>query len=170
MHRQPRTTGSHALSQNFHPLDLHRAVQGSRDRLGLDQLDGLLLHNPSVETLRNPEIHDFFDELLRSGQTAHAGVSVETLPELEAALSIPAITIVQMPLAVVGALSGTDIPEQLRQRNIGVFVREVLGTLMPATGSLREAVSIAIAPDFVTATVIGVSTRRHLNELVSVMS
>jgi hypothetical protein len=33
--------------------------------------------------------------------------------------------------------------------------------------SLREAISTAIAPDFVTSALIGVSTRHHLTELLS---
>jgi len=35
---------------------------------------------------------------------------------------------------------------------------------------VREMVSAAIAPDFVAAAIIGVSTRRHLNELLSAIS
>ena len=35
------------------------------------------------------------------------------------------------------------------------------------SGHSREALSAAIAPDFVTAAIIGVSTRQHLNELLS---
>jgi aryl-alcohol dehydrogenase-like predicted oxidoreductase len=161
------------VSQNFRPLDLRRAVEGSRRRLGLDRLDGLLLHSPSLEILRNPEIHDFLGDLLRSGQAAQVGASVESLPEVEAALSMPVITILQVPLAVANVLSGTAVLEHIRRRNIGLFVREVLrrpDTGIGGTRSLRETVSAAIAPDFVTAAIIGVSTRRHLNELLSAIS
>jgi aryl-alcohol dehydrogenase-like predicted oxidoreductase len=156
------------VSYNFHPSDLRRAVEGSRRRLHLDRLDGLLLHSPSLETLRDPEIRDFLDELLHSGQAAHVGTSVETLPEVEAALSMRLpLTILQVPVTVAYALSGTAI-EHIRQRNIGVFVRGILTDLIPGTRPPREAISAAIASDFVTAAIVGVSTRRHLNELLSV--
>jgi aryl-alcohol dehydrogenase-like predicted oxidoreductase len=158
------------VSDNFHPRDLRRAVEGSRRRLGLDQLDGLLLHSPSLETLRNPEIHDFLSELLRSGRAAHVGASVESLPEVEAALSAPAVTILQVPLTVANALLGTAVLEHIRQRKIGVFVRDVLASLTPGSYPLREAVSMAISPDFITAAIIGVSTRHHLDELLSAIS
>jgi len=158
------------VSHSFRPLDLRRAVENSRRRLRLDRLDGLLLHSPSLETLHDPKIHDFLAELLHSGRAAHVGASVESLPEVEAALSMQAITILQVPLAVANELSGTAILEQVRRRNIGVFVREVLSGLIPGTYSLRKAVSVAIAPEFVTAALIGVSTRRHLNELLSAVS
>src|ERR1700761_1638512 len=35
---------------DFSPTDLRPAVEASRRRLGVDQLDGLLLHSPSNET------------------------------------------------------------------------------------------------------------------------
>jgi aryl-alcohol dehydrogenase-like predicted oxidoreductase len=158
------------VSYNFRPHDLSLAVEGSRRRLRLDQLDGLLLHSPSLETLRDPEVHDFLAELLHSGRAAHVGASVKSLPEVEAALSIPTITMLQVPLAVAGALSGTAIIEHIRHRNIGVFVREILEGVRLGTCSPREAISAAITPDFVTAAIIGVSTRRHLNESLSVFS
>jgi len=101
------------VSQNFHPPDLRRAVEGSRRRLGVDRLDGLLLHSPSLDILSNPEIHDFLDDLLRRGQAARVGASVESLPEVEAALSISAIRILQVPLAVANMLSGTAVLEHI---------------------------------------------------------
>jgi len=159
-----------AMSQNFDPPRLRWAVEGSRHRLGLDQLDALLLHNPSVETLRNPEIHDFLAELLNTRQADRVGASVESLAEVEAALTIPAITMLQVPVAVANELSDTAALEHIRRRNIGVFVREILSSLIPGSRPLREAVRTAIAPDFVTAAIVGVSTRRHLNELLSAIS
>ncbi len=66
-----------AVVHEFSPSDLRLAVDASRRRLGLDRLDGLLLHSPSVETLRAPEIHAFLDEVLRDGKAARVGASVE---------------------------------------------------------------------------------------------
>jgi aryl-alcohol dehydrogenase-like predicted oxidoreductase len=156
------------VSHNFRAADLRRAVEGSRRRLRLDRLDGLLLHSPSVETLRDPEIHDFLGESLHSGRAKYVGVSVDSLPEVEAALSMPPlpITILQVPVAVANAFPRTAIIEHVRQRKIGVFVREILASLMPGTCSPREAISAAIVPDFVTAAIVGLSTRRHLTELL----
>jgi aryl-alcohol dehydrogenase-like predicted oxidoreductase len=158
------------VTNNFNPSDLCRAVEASRCRLGLDQLDGLLLHSPSLETLRNSEIHDFLSELRRRGWARHVGASVESLPEVEAALSMPTVTILQVPLSVANALSRTAALEHVRQRKIGVLVRGVLAGLVPGSHSLREAVSIALSPDYVTAAIVGVSTRHHLNQLLSVVS
>ena len=149
--------------------DLSRAVDASRRRLALDELHGLLLHSPSAHTLRKPEIHDFLDELLRSRKSARVGASVDSLDALEAALSIPSLTMIQAPLEVASALPGTAILGSMRQRNIGLFVREILRKASHGTDETRspsEALSMAVSPDFVTSAIIGVSTRRHLTELL----
>jgi aryl-alcohol dehydrogenase-like predicted oxidoreductase len=162
-----------SVGQNFSRQDLDCAVDGSCRRLGVDQLDGLLLHNPPVEMLRNPDIHDFLGGLVHGGKASQVGVSLESAEEVEAALSIPLITMLQIPWRVASAISGTGIPERILERRIGLFVREILGKPdieRRGLPSIRDALLAAIAPDFVTAAIIGVSTRRHLHDLLSVVS
>ncbi len=164
------TARTATVAHEFSLPDLRQAVESSRRRLGLDQLHGFLLHSPSAETLCKPEIHDFLDELLSSGKAGQVGASVDSFAALEAAVSIPALTMIQLPMAVADALPGTAILDSMRQRNIGLFVREILRRPVPGTEekwSPREALSLAITPDFVTSAIIGVSTRQHFDELLS---
>jgi aryl-alcohol dehydrogenase-like predicted oxidoreductase len=164
---------AHTVTQNFSPQYLNRAIDNSRRRLGLDQLNGLLLHNPSVETLLNPAIHDFLCDLLREGKTSQVGVSVELYEEVVAALKISAITMLQVPLGLAKMISHTSVAEVIRQRRIGLFVREILqssnvdrsGTSWP-----RQALSDTIAAECVTAAIIGVSSRVHLKDLLPAVS
>lgn len=158
------------VMHDFVPAELRQAVEASRRRLGLDQLHGLLLHSPAAEAFAKPEIQDLLDELLHSGKAAQVGASVDSLAAVEAAASIPALTMLQAPMEVVEALSGTALAERLRQRNIGLFVREILRRPDPETGNNRsphEALSAALAPECATAAIVGVSTRRHLRDLLS---
>ena len=67
------TVRTAAVLHDFSPSDLFPAVEASRRRLGLDVLHGLLLHSPSADTLRKPEIYDFLDELLRNQKSARVG-------------------------------------------------------------------------------------------------
>jgi aryl-alcohol dehydrogenase-like predicted oxidoreductase len=155
---------------DFSPHDLLAAVDASRRRLRLDQLHGLLLHSPSPELLRKPEIHDFLAALLRNRKARRVGVSVDSLAALEAAVSIPAVSLIQAPLEVIESLPGTASLDFLRQRGIGLFAREILRRFGPGgheKPARREALAAAIAPDFVTAAIVGVSTRQHLDELLS---
>jgi aryl-alcohol dehydrogenase-like predicted oxidoreductase len=158
------------LSYNYLPADLRAAVEGSRRRLQLDRLDGLLLHSPSVETLGDPAIHDFLAELIATGRAAHVGASVKTLAEVEAALTIGPLSMLQVPLWVAGEMPQAKFIEQIRARRIAVFVREILERVREGSETPQEAVTAAIAPDFVTATILGVSTRAHLAGMVAAVA
>jgi aryl-alcohol dehydrogenase-like predicted oxidoreductase len=164
------TARTATVVHEFSPSDLRPAIEASRRRLGLDQLHGLLLHSPSTDTLHKPEIHDFLEEVLHSGKAARVGVSVDSFAALEAAVSIPAVTMIQAPVEVAQALPGTGVLERMQQRRIGLFVREVLRRYEGKTAKTltpSEALSDAIAPDFVTSAILGVSTRSHFRELLS---
>jgi aryl-alcohol dehydrogenase-like predicted oxidoreductase len=158
------------VEYNFQPQDLRLAVDASRRRLRVDQLDGLLLHSPSIGTLRDPKVHDFLADLVSSGRARYVGASVKSLPEVEAALSVSALRMLQVPVAVANMLPDSGVIEHIRQRNIAVFVREILEGVRLGTSSPREAISRAIAPDFVTAVILGLSTRRHLNDSLAALA
>jgi aryl-alcohol dehydrogenase-like predicted oxidoreductase len=162
-------TRTATVTHDFSVADLERAVDASRRRLTLDRLDGLLLHSPSAETLRRTEIHDFLEEVLQSGKAAAVGVSVDSLEALQAAVSIPALSILQAPIEIASLLPGTEVLGRIRARKIGLFVRGVLHGGARRKRTMREAVSAALAPDFVTAAIIGVSTRGHFDELLSAL-
>jgi aryl-alcohol dehydrogenase-like predicted oxidoreductase len=157
------------VAHDFILSDLSRAIEASRRRLGLDELHGLLLHSPSADTLRKPEIHDFLGEALHRRKSARVGASVDTLDALEAALSIPSLTMIEAPVEVASNLSETAILGGMRGRNIGLFVREILRKARHGSDQTRspsEALSAAVGLDFVTSAIVGVSTRRHLSELL----
>jgi aryl-alcohol dehydrogenase-like predicted oxidoreductase len=154
-----------SISQRFEPAALRSALESSRRRLGLDRIDGLLLHNPSLETLRDPEIHEFLAQVLYDGKASCVGASVEALSEVEAVLSMPVpATILQVPAALANTFPGTAIAEHIAKRNIGVFVRGIFSDLATSKRSPCEAISAAITPNFVTAAIVGVSSRQHLYE------
>jgi hypothetical protein len=77
------------------------------------------------------------------------------------------VTILQVPAALAKTFSGTTIVEQITQRNIGIFVRGILSDLSTSKRPPREAISAAIGPDFVTAAIVGLSSRHHLYESLS---
>jgi aryl-alcohol dehydrogenase-like predicted oxidoreductase len=140
--------------------------------LGVERLDGLLLHNPSEEILRRADIADCLAALVRDRTARHVGASVASLDEVKAALAIPAVTMLQVPIAVAGMIAQSDCLAEIKHRRVAVFVREVLRTPAGpalAKGEVGPALRSAIAPDFVTAVIIGVSTRHHLAGLVAAL-
>lgn len=157
------------VTHSFDPEALARAIDGSRRRLGMDRLQGLLLHSPSPDSLQRPEVADFLADVVAKSKSDYVGVSVDTFEALEAAVAIPAVGLIQAPKLVCDALPSTPILQQIRQRNIAVFVREILRQASPDRGgrvSPQQAFSDAIAPDFVTSAIVGLSTRAHLKDFM----
>jgi aryl-alcohol dehydrogenase-like predicted oxidoreductase len=158
------------VHNTFPPERLRRAVDGCRRRLGVEKLDGLLLHSPSAETLRSAEIHAFLGELLDRQLASHVGAAIDTAEEVSAALTFPRLSILQIPAAITHLLEASAI-EQIRSRNVAIVVREIFRKPgINTAAARRDAILSAIAPDFVTSAILGVSTRQHLNELLPVAS
>lgn len=160
------------VSQNFSTRYLREAVDRSRRRLGVDCLDGLLLHDPPCDVLRSSEIRDLLSDLVQRQMVSHVGVSPNSVEEVKTAVSIPSVTMLEVSLSCAMALSGTPLVDQMRDRNVALFAREILRwpdserrRMLPA-----EALSAALAPPFVTSAVVGVSTRAHLNDLLPVVA
>jgi aryl-alcohol dehydrogenase-like predicted oxidoreductase len=162
-----------SVSHRFVAAELRAAVDASRRHLAMDVLDGLLLHNPSPETLRDPEIQDFLNDVLHRRHARAVGASVDSVSAVEAAVAVPSISLLQTPLSIAKELTGTNALRHIRERKIALFVREVLSGADGSVGeklSLRQRISAAIEPNFVTAAIIGVSTRHHLNELLAAVA
>jgi aryl-alcohol dehydrogenase-like predicted oxidoreductase len=158
------------VEQDFSIAHLRRAADASRRRLGLDRLDGLLLHDPPLPVLRDPRIADFLHELSRDGTASHVGISACSIDDVEAALAIPAVTMLQVPATLATEIHRSGIADQLRDRRIALFVREILpkvGEDRNRVDAVRTALAAALAPDFVTAAIVGVSTRHHLDGLLA---
>ena len=159
-----------AVVHEFKPEALSLAIDGSRRRLGLDRLQGLLLHSPGAKALRTTEIGDFLASVVASGRAEHVGVSVDTVDALEAAVAIPAVSMIQAPIDVCDTLPGTAALRAIQDRRIAVFAREILRRSGPEhTGGAdpRQAFADAIAPAFVTSALVGLSTRAHLRSLLT---
>lgn len=176
---QPDTRGAilqtraRSMSQNFSPQYLRAAVYRSRRRLGVDRLDALMLHNPPLKVLMAPETHALLDELVQRQRVSHVGVSATSVEEVAAALSIRPVTMLQVSSAVVEAMAGTALIDQLRQRDIGLLAREILHKSADRQNTETcpgEALGSALRPPFVTAAVVGLSSRAHLNDFLPTVS
>jgi hypothetical protein len=73
------------------------------------------------------------------------------------------LTLLQLPLDIIGAIAGTELAAQIAERGVAVFAREVI-KLQPML-TPAAAVAAAMAEPDVTSVIVGVSSRRHLDEL-----
>lgn len=90
-------TGVYDFSAEY----IRGCVEGSLKRLGVDALDLYLLHNPTLDNLNAEDSFDLLDEFKAQGKIKHWGVSLNTLPECELAVSCGRPAVMQMEYNVL---------------------------------------------------------------------
>lgn len=111
--------------RNFAPDYIRECFEGSLKRLGVDAIDLYLLHNPSVDNMRAEESFDLLDGFVSQGKLKHWGVSVNTLPECEWAVSCGRPSVMQMEYNIV-AQGAAGVFAQARKAGVGVISRAPL--------------------------------------------
>ncbi len=153
------------LAGDFDPNRLERAVDDSLQRLGMDAVDGLLLHSPSAAAVRDPAVGQLLDRLRKSGKVRHYGVSCDDRAALEAALALDGLSLLQLPLDLLDEARHAGLTAKIVDRGIAVFAREVV-RLSP-TLSPTEAVARACRRPGVTSCIVGTSNPNHLRAAVA---
>jgi aryl-alcohol dehydrogenase-like predicted oxidoreductase len=90
------TKAGKAFPDGFEPHRLRESLEGSLDRLGLATLGVFQLHDPPLEAIRDPRVHDLVREWKRQGRIRAAGVSVESVDEGIEALAHDAWDVIQV--------------------------------------------------------------------------
>jgi aryl-alcohol dehydrogenase-like predicted oxidoreductase len=155
------------LATDFSPRHIIAAAEDSLRRLNFDSVDALLLHSPPATDI-TPDVGEALATLKRAGKVRHVGISCDDLPALKAALEIPGVELLELPLDVIDQAIETRLSDVIRKRSIGVLAREVIRLQpgVPATTALQQAASRAC----VTSVILGTSSVRHLEEAVAALA
>jgi aryl-alcohol dehydrogenase-like predicted oxidoreductase len=156
------------MRENFSPDWLRRALEASLRRLRFDQVDAVLLHSPPLEVFGDPGVAELFAALKTEGKLAHFGASCDDWADLEAALAIPGLTVLQLPLDVIDRAVETGLAASFAERGIAVFAREVI-RLQPDLTPVA-AVTAAAARQGVACVIAGTSRPAHLDQLAQALS
>ena len=151
-------------SVDFSPARYAAALDASLRRLGVDEVDGFLLHGPSAEALADPAHGEALAKLKAAGKARHVGVSCDDVASLRAALTMPGLTMLELPVDVIDAAEASDLGETIRSRAIIVLAREIMRLRPELTPA--EAVRRSVADPLTTCTIVGTSKLAHLEELV----
>jgi aryl-alcohol dehydrogenase-like predicted oxidoreductase len=155
------------LATDFSPEHITAAAEASLRRLGFEQVDALLLHSPPATKI-TPDVGEALAALKKAGKVSHFGISCDDLPALRAALEIPGVELVELPLDVIDAAIETRLTDVIRMRSIGVLAREVV-RLQPGVAATK-ALQQAASRDCVTSVILGTSILRHLEEAVTALA
>jgi aryl-alcohol dehydrogenase-like predicted oxidoreductase len=103
--------------RNFTPEYIRGCLEGSLQRLGVEAIDVYLLHNPTLDNLKAEDSFDVLNTYKAQGKIKHWGVSVNTIPECEFAITCGQPAVFQMeynlfeqgPAAVFAQAHAADI-------------------------------------------------------------
>ena len=128
--------------RNFSPEYIRGCVEGSLRRLGVEAFDLYLLHNPGVEDLKQEMSFEVLDQYKAQGKMKHWGVSVNTLPECELAVSGGRAEAMQMEYSVLEQ-EPAEVFAKARAAGVGVISRVplkrgFLSGLIPETHTFAE--------------------------------
>lgn len=150
-----------ALGADWRPAALMRSLDASLRRLRTDYVDGFVLHSPPAAIAADPAVGAALATMRAQGKARHVGVSCDDLATLEAALAMPALTLLELPSDVIAAVG--HLAEDIRRRGIVVIAREVIRhrpDLPPV-----QAVRAGLADPMVRCALVGTTSLAHLAEL-----
>jgi aryl-alcohol dehydrogenase-like predicted oxidoreductase len=124
-------------------FDAH--FEQSAAALGVDHIDGYLCH--SADNLGNASVRSGLQRLLEQGRIGAYGASIYAANELQAALAVSGIQIVQLPVSLANPRLIDSIAEAAG-RGIMIFARSVYlqGVLLTAPDRLPTWLSELAAP------------------------
>ncbi len=109
----------------FEPEYLRQAIEQSRERLGRERIDILLLHNPSLKTLQKQEATGLLKELKQIHALRAWGVSAGSLEVAEAALKQGA-DVISCAYNVFYRKPLRSLEAELKTTGAGLLVHSVL--------------------------------------------
>jgi aryl-alcohol dehydrogenase-like predicted oxidoreductase len=115
-----------ALSQDFSPQYLRRAVEASLRRLRTDYLDLLQLHSVPLEVVLKGEWEHVLEDLKRSGKIRYYGLSVDSLDAGLAGLNYTGVSSFQCVLSLLEQGASRELIPYAQARGMGIIARETL--------------------------------------------
>jgi aryl-alcohol dehydrogenase-like predicted oxidoreductase len=155
-----------AMRQNWAPKAFGPSLDRSLRRLKTDYVDGFLLHSPPAPVAGDAEVGAALASLQRAGKVRHYGVSCDDIDCFRSSLTMPGLTLLQLPWDVIVAIDPADAGT-LRDRGISVLAREVIRQqpgLAPTDATVRAA-----AHPLVDTVLIGTRSTKHLRAIVDAL-
>jgi aryl-alcohol dehydrogenase-like predicted oxidoreductase len=90
-----------------------------------ERIDCLLLHNPSLQAVQNPELREFCEELRAQGRITAWGVSAGTTDVGRAAIEAGA-QVLELAYNIFRTRELNELERDITQHDVGVLARSVL--------------------------------------------
>jgi aryl-alcohol dehydrogenase-like predicted oxidoreductase len=97
-------------------------VEGSLAHVGVEALDLHLLHNPSLEVIRQGEAFATLTELQAAGKIRHYGASVYTAEEGQAAIDTGGAGVLMLTYHPIAQAQGAEVLPYAAARRVGAWL------------------------------------------------
>lgn len=169
--------------QNFSVASLGRKVDASLRRLKTTFVDLLWLHNPPRQIIDSLHVHALLADLQAAGKIRYFGISCRTIEDAIYTLGDSRYKIVQCEFSLRNAGRHDVLIDTARRNEAAIVGRQPFasGSIFSRreefrrldlfrTKSLSEiAIQFALRSTAITSVVLGVSSKRHLEEDLAVL-
>lgn len=106
---------------------MEQFIDGSLKRLGVEQLDLVLLHCPPTSVYQKDELFTGMDKLVQKGKIAHYGVSIEKVAEGLQAMEYP-ISAIEVIFNMFRLKPAEELFPAAKAKDIGILARVPLAS------------------------------------------
>ncbi len=114
-------------AEGYTPENTERFIDRSLERLGMEQLDLVLLHCPPSSVYQKDELFAGLDKLVQKGKIAHYGVSIEKVSEGLRAMEYP-ISAIEVIFNMFRLKPAEELFPAAQARQIGILARVPLAS------------------------------------------
>lgn len=114
-------------ADGYTPENMEKFIDGSLKRMGVEQLDLVLLHCPPTSVYQKDELFTGMDKLIQKGKIAHYGVSIEKVSEGLQAMEYP-ISAIEVIFNMFRLKPAEELFPTAKERNIGILARVPLAS------------------------------------------
>lgn len=150
-----------ALPRDVSPAHLQSSIEASLRRLRTDRIDLFLLHSPTAAMVREGAAFAMLDGQVKAGKLRAWGVSCDDAETVEAALRVPSVAALQVPLEV--ARSMRPALDAAASQGVGLMLREIFAGQAAAAPARAAAIGEALGHRNAIA-LVGTTSTAHLDE------
>lgn len=114
-------------AEGYTPENTERFIDQSLERLGMEQLDLVLLHCPPSSVYQKDELFAGLDKLVQKGKIAHYGVSIEKVSEGLRAMEYP-ISAIEVIFNMFRLKPAEELFPAAQAKQIGILARVPLAS------------------------------------------
>ena len=114
-------------AEGYTPEHMERFIDGSLMRMGVEQLDLVLLHCPPTSVYQNDDLFAGMDRLVQKGKIAQYGVSIEKVSEGLSAMEYP-ISVMEVVFNLFRLKPTEELFPQAKAHDVGILARVPLAS------------------------------------------